>query len=220
MAQGRQRADGRAGTLGRGGSDEEIGVQVDVARLGQVLGGSLALDEERAGAATALVIGGDDTDQQVLVIERRARTGDPWSGDMALPGGRSEDGEALADTAIRETREETGVALPPPFARLPDVGVRFLGGKVATFLFRLPDLPEPRADQTEVADAFWLPLRVLFDPSAATRHRAGPWGTFPGILVDHDEDRTTPPRVLWGLTLQMLTHFAEAVGTPLAPDVG
>lgn len=193
-------------------------MQVDVQALRRSLAVHLGSHDDRAGAATALVIGGDDDAQHLLVIERRARSGDPWSGDMALPGGRRDDGEDLADTAVRETAEETGVALPEPFARLPDVGVRFMGGKVATFLFRVPDLPHPTPEPHEVADAFWLPMGRLFDAGSATRHRAGPWGTFPAIAVDHDDDASTPPRVLWGLTLQMLGNFADAVGAPLAVD--
>lgn len=184
---------------------------VDVAHLHQRLAGTLGLGDQRAGAATAIVLGGEHRDLRLLVIERRARPGDPWSGDMALPGGRREGDEDLADTAARETHEETGVVVPPPFGRLPDVGIRFLGGHVATFLFRVPGLPEPVPEPSEVADAFWLPVDHVFDTARGTRHRAGPFGTFPAIAVDDD-------RVIWGLTLQMLTNFAQVVGRPLGTD--
>ena len=51
-------------------------------------------------------------DAEVLFIKRTSRTRDPWSGDIALPGGRRdpEDIDDLA-TAIRETREEVGLDL-------------------------------------------------------------------------------------------------------------
>src|SRR5436853_6875067 len=47
---------------------------------------------------------------EVLLGERRKREGDPWSGQIGLPGGRhhTEDGTLLS-TALRETREEVGV---------------------------------------------------------------------------------------------------------------
>jgi len=44
---------------------------------------------------------------QVVVIERARRDGDPWSGQLAFPGGRREAGDRDArHTAERETREE------------------------------------------------------------------------------------------------------------------
>src|SRR5207249_10282608 len=49
---------------------------------------------------------------EVLLGERRKREGDPWSGQVGLPGGRhhEEDGTLLS-TAIRETREEVVIDL-------------------------------------------------------------------------------------------------------------
>src|SRR6267143_1965576 len=49
---------------------------------------------------------------EVLLGERRKREGDPWSGQVGLPGGRhhTEDGTLLT-TALRETREEVGIDL-------------------------------------------------------------------------------------------------------------
>jgi 8-oxo-dGTP pyrophosphatase MutT (NUDIX family) len=48
----------------------------------------------------------------ILLIRRAERKGDPWSGHMALPGGRkSLSDEDLLATVIRETREEVGVTL-------------------------------------------------------------------------------------------------------------
>src|SRR6478752_6570976 len=48
----------------------------------------------------------------VLLIRRAERAGDPWSGHMALPGGRREPEDAdLVETARRETFEEVGLQL-------------------------------------------------------------------------------------------------------------
>ena len=48
----------------------------------------------------------------VLVGKRAANPSDPWGGDAAFPGGHYETNDSsLLDTAIRETREETGIDL-------------------------------------------------------------------------------------------------------------
>ena len=57
-----------------------------------------------AQASTALVLQLRDQQPHMLLIQRAQRQGDPWSGHMALPGGRKDrqDPNGLA-TAIRET---------------------------------------------------------------------------------------------------------------------
>ena len=79
-------------------------------------------------AAVALIFhAGEEGSPELLFIKRAEYPGDPWSGQIAFPGGREERGDAsLRETAIRETREETGIDLsclrkfnqrPPPFSR-------------------------------------------------------------------------------------------------------
>eukprot|EP01084_Bolivina_argentea_P242176 406352_1 len=45
----------------------------------------------------------------ILFIQRAIKKGDPWSGQIALPGGRHEGTETLQQTAERETMEEIGL---------------------------------------------------------------------------------------------------------------
>ena len=69
-------------------------------------------DPELLWAAVAIVLAPDP--DAVLLIRRAERAGDPWSGHMALPGGRYEPKDPdLLGTALRETVEEVGVALKP-----------------------------------------------------------------------------------------------------------
>jgi 8-oxo-dGTP pyrophosphatase MutT (NUDIX family) len=62
-------------------------------------------------AAVAIVIVPEP--DALLVVRRAERAGDPWSGQMALPGGRRAEGEDLLFTALRETEEEVGLVVPP-----------------------------------------------------------------------------------------------------------
>ena len=66
-----------------------------------------------ARASVALIYRqSEDCGVELLFIQRARREGDPWSGDMAFPGGRMQPEDASPRAAAeRETREETGVDL-------------------------------------------------------------------------------------------------------------
>ena len=66
---------------------------------------------EGAGrAAVALLLRPTWAEPELLLIRRAEREGDPWSGHMALPGGRAapSDPDPVA-TAARESAEEVGI---------------------------------------------------------------------------------------------------------------
>src|SRR5689334_10241192 len=68
--------------------------------------------EPGSRAAVAMVLAPEEDDLRVLMIKRAEHPHDPWSGHMALPGGRHDLGDGdLAETAIRETAEEVGIDL-------------------------------------------------------------------------------------------------------------
>src|SRR5829696_8692147 len=63
-------------------------------------------------AAVALVLRRNLSEAEMLVIKRSVSERDHWSGHLALPGGRVEEGDAsLLAAAVRETLEEVGVDL-------------------------------------------------------------------------------------------------------------
>ncbi|MEM0155764.1 MAG: NUDIX domain-containing protein [Thermoplasmataceae archaeon] len=62
----------------------------------------------RTGSAAVSLI----TDSKsILFIKRKDREDDPWSGNIALPGGFLKKGETPEEAAIRETLEETSVSI-------------------------------------------------------------------------------------------------------------
>ncbi len=152
----------------------------------------------------------DLADQRVsgLFVLRAARKGDPWSGHVALPGGRAESSDAdLIDTARRETREETDIRLArdsflgrlneihPRSAHLPSIGV-------TPFVAWLPARPEIRASH-EVAGHVWVPLHDLSAQerrSTLVRREPTP-RMFPTIEYEG--------AVIWGLTHAIVENFLE-----------
>ena len=147
---------------------------------------------------------------EILLIRRAERSDDPWSGQIAFPGGRKEASDPdLLTTAMRETGEETGVDLStavqlgalddlyPQAPTLPPVVVR-------PFVFALTARP-PLTRSDEVQRAFWVPLEHLREPGVqreVTLTLRGAKRTFPAYLVGDGGNE-----VIWGMTERILTPF-------------
>jgi 8-oxo-dGTP pyrophosphatase MutT (NUDIX family) len=160
-------------------------------------------------AAVALIFrAGELGAPELLFIKRADYPADPWSGQVAFPGGREEAGDAsLADTALRETREETGLDLRndgtvigtlddlrPQTTRLPAIIVR----PYVVLLNRADSL----LLSDEVALAFWVPLEDL--------RQAESWGDTSvfarGIQLNARAFRHGP-HVIWGMTERILAQL-------------
>lgn len=150
----------------------------------------------------------------ILMIRRAIHPGDHWSGHIGLPGGRREPDDAgLLATAVRETLEETGVALPADalLGELDDLGPRSAGAPaivVRPFVFGLPSCP-PVTPSDEVAGSFWFPIAEL------RAHGAGKETTVPGM------DRPVRAylmgsNVVWGLTHRIVAQLLERCEPGLA----
>lgn len=169
-------------------------------------------------AAVALVLCGPSDAPEVLFIKRARRTGDPWSGQMAFPGGRFDptDGSER-ETATRETREEVGLSLRQgeSLGRIDDLRGRPTsptgGMVVSAHVFSLPS-PPAVVINAEVAEAFWFPLSHLCEPERQVEYRypGRESMAFPGLIVGDPESH-----VVWGLTYRFLEIFLEIAGHPL-----
>jgi len=159
-------------------------------------------------AAVAVVLVELDTSgPELLLIKRAEHELDPWSGQMALPGGRREPlDQDLLQTARRETLEETGIWLQPrellgelddlhPRTRvLPPIVVR-------PFVFGLRYRPEIKASQ-EVHLHLWVSLSALRDASRQSRITLrGQSVEVPSYVVG--------PHVVWGITERILKPIIE-----------
>jgi 8-oxo-dGTP pyrophosphatase MutT (NUDIX family) len=191
-----------------------------VTRLARIAGALRAHEPALAGrdgswfeAAVALILRKTPDDAlEVLFIQRAARADDPWSGQVAFPGGRRNDGDAtLQDTAVRETREEVGIDLRGDGAivgALDEIRPRTI---VLPPVIVRPYVATTSADAVpgasdEVAGHFWAPLDAILDPAAARETE---------IVVRHL--RTMLPaihfegHVIWGMTERILRGFEEVV---------
>ena len=170
------------------------------------------LAEERSvRAAVALVLRASEP-LELLLIKRATSARDPWSGQMARPGGRRDpDDTDLVHTAVRETLEETGVDLGRdgrPLGRLDDVAPsspRLPPITISPFVFAVPADVVARADSREVERVCWVSVADLRAPSTrSTVEIAFPGGesrAFPSfhLLGEH----------VWGLTYRILERFLE-----------
>jgi 8-oxo-dGTP pyrophosphatase MutT (NUDIX family) len=151
---------------------------------------------------------------ELLLIERAVTERDPWSGQMAFPGGRRDPGDPdLERTAARETLEEVGVRVGPPIGRLDDVvGSNALRPQrlvVSPFVYQVSERPRVVLNH-EVSSTVWVPATALRDPAAATIYRyerSDYRGSFPAV-----EYRGY---TIWGLTYRVLSRFFDLLERPL-----
>lgn len=116
-------------------------------------------------------IGNDNL--QLLFVKRTTRPGDPWSGNVAFPGGKRDETDASDyDAAVRETMEEIGLDLSDKnsfmyLGRLDDRPV-MAGGKVRdmslcafVFLQTCHSTPPLYLQPNEIACVRWVDVDYL-----------------------------------------------------------
>ncbi|MFM8396145.1 MAG: NUDIX hydrolase [Acidobacteriota bacterium] len=188
-------------------------------RLAQILPEpvGLMIEPERIPqAAVTILIREEADDDQLLLIQRAERVGDPWSGHLALPGGRVERQDSdLRATAARETYEEVGIDLSGNSA----LSGYFIG-HLSPLCPRSPDIPPleitplvaiapPEHElqlSPEVSRTWWISIdqlsRQLFASGPGSEHRIN-LGSYTRKWPAYD----SPGGPIWGITERILTQF-------------
>ena len=161
---------------------------------------------EDADTAVALLLRPMNDDFDILVVKRVNSPHDPWSGQMALPGGKRESKDVdLRKTVIRETLEETGINL--------EIRCRFLGTlktqhsnhkpemNILPFVILLKHDPTIRLNEKELEKFAWIPLKELGKHRGTTRFS---FGDSPAYVIDD--------YVIWGLTYRIIEELLRIIG--------
>ena len=151
-------------------------------------------------AAVAIMVDPSYGEGAILFIRRTEREGDPWSGQIAFPGGhRGPNDHDLRETAVREAREEVGIDLHDHeyLGLLPQMRARTRQTLVAPFIFQLKTHVKIRLNE-EVAESFWASLSDLAaievtKSEVYTQHRK--------LMVNSYVYQT---HVIWGLTFRII----------------
>jgi 8-oxo-dGTP pyrophosphatase MutT (NUDIX family) len=183
-------------------------------------------DAVSSRAAVAVILRNGADGLELLFIRRAEDPRDPWSGQMAFPGGRAEPGDPeLRFTAMRETAEEIGLDLAREAEFLGSLDevramarLRPMDLSITPFVFHLAG-DAPMTIGEEVTSIHWLPLAELLGIEARSSyeyHHAGGVLTFPALRLEGV--------VIWGLTYKMLGSLTgllvrpQAEGAPAWPS--
>jgi len=186
----------RAALAGRGGASSDFDLNPDIA-----LPPGRKLTE--AAVLIPLVVGSDGLR---LVLTKRSSRLRHHPGQIALPGGKRDTGDAdLAATALREAQEEVGLD-PAEAAILGQLAPHetVTGFAVTPFVAQLAGPFVARPEAGEVDEVFEVPFRHLADPARyriERRRWRGRWR--------HYYILPWGPYYIWGATARILRGLAE-----------
>jgi 8-oxo-dGTP pyrophosphatase MutT (NUDIX family) len=167
----------------------------------------------RESAGVAVIFQDRADEEHVLLIRRAEREGDPWSGQVAFPGGMvSATDKSFEETARREAAEEVGVELSPGSARflgyMKELKARTREVVVVPSVFKLTATASLTPNR-EVAAYEWVALRSLARREARSTYllrREGVETPFPSFVHGG--------LVIWGLTERILYAIIRGRAEP------
>ena len=174
---------------------------------------------------------------ECLFIKRAIIQQDPWSGQVALPGGKQEEQDNNSDynTAVRETHEEIGIDLTNQdnFHYLGQLDDRQITGrgKVIKGFAMIPHIflqtpghtrPKVKREKAEVAGVRWVDVDIFNENNIQwdliqRQNDKGFTYLFPSIDLPKEGDVTKTDHLnfhLWGLTFGVISDLISLMGNP------
>lgn len=155
---------------------------------------------QNADAAVVVMLNYRCGKPEVLLVERAKSSKDPWSGQMALPGGkRDPKDKGILQTAVRETLEETNIDLTKEHTFLGALENARSSGELSLTVTPLVALVkgEPCIKTSkELTGHLWIRLSELGSRRGTVK---SPSGVVPGYMLDEG--------VVWGLTYGILEQL-------------
>ena len=161
-------------------------------------------DLKKANAAVILLLTPKGRDYEILFVKRVERLNDPWSGQIAFPGGKTEfTDRSLKDTVIREVFEETNIKIKEEnilgvlkiIKSEPKRNIRIL-----PFIAAMEKKPLIQLNKNELDRFFWIPYKRVEGNRGTTNIGAK---KIPAYIFRKD--------IVWGVTFNILNSFEKII---------
>jgi 8-oxo-dGTP pyrophosphatase MutT (NUDIX family) len=165
-------------------------------------------DSKKPRGAVAVLFKEEAEDLWLLMIKRGVNPHDPWSGQMAFPGGHADPKDrSLLDTAARETLEEVCVDIRHQefLGCLHNVQPRNAPMVVTPFLFLVLGEVHPCMSR-EAKEILWVPMSFLLNSKnvssirVSIRQREISMGCY--VYLDH---------TIWGLSFRIIQEIVSKI---------
>jgi len=160
-------------------------------------------DDRLAAVLVPLVL----SPEPALVFTVRSAALSRHAGEISFPGGLQDPGETLAETALRETKEEIG--LEPPLitllGALPPVHTFVSGILVVPFVGTLERSPTFIVNEHEIDEVLILDVGRLVAAERDVRYDRPDGGSWRGFAYELDG------HTVWGATGLMLHTLLETI---------
>lgn len=154
-------------------------------------------------SSVLLLLHPDEEELNVLLIKRPCHM-KHHAGQIALPGGRIENGESAEQTAIRETFEEIGIPADQIeiLGKLSEFYVEVSRFQIHPFVGWIQSEPVFHINPNEVEKAFFFPL-LKFNPPYDSIELETITGRLDVPCVKYKEE------IIWGATAMILSEFYD-----------